>query len=164
MLALALLVLPRPAAKFLLELEKGYSLETLGYVPGAYSSIPDDAYLNIGSGAAEGGLLEVKSNNATYYLTFRQMRNSPDLNSLRNANFLVRNAVRGDTTIDGNPGSIYSSSEGTKTFIWTKENKRYEVETNDSSISEFEVARMAQSLTPLKVDIWEPVGVRQPAD
>ena len=153
--SLGLIFLTVPAQKFLLELEKGFSIEKLTYFPGGYEPVPDSDYLNMGSSTAQAGLIEVTSNNQSYSLTFRQMGNNKDAASIREAEINNQYPKAETTEINRIPTTVhYSSSE--VVYVWLKNNKRYEISTNDLFITISDLGKMEEGVVPLKVDALKP--------
>jgi hypothetical protein len=151
-----LIFLTVPAQKFLLELEKGFSIEKLTYLPGGYGPIPDSDYLDMGGSAARGGLIEVTSNNQSYFLTFGQMGNSKDGASVRDAEINNQYPRAKTTEINRIPTTVHYSSGG-GVYIWLKNNKRYEISTNDLFITISDLEKMEEGIVPLKVDVLKPI-------
>ena len=149
-----LIFLPRPAQKFMLELEKGYSIERLTYLPGGYE-IPESAYIDMGSSAANRGLLEVKAANESYFVIFRQMRSEAGA-TLSDAKLSDKYPVRSEETLNDIPVTVYTSLAGELNYVWEKGGKRYEIDTNDPFITKYEVGRVQKGIEPLVIDALKP--------
>lgn len=150
-----LIFLTAPAQKFLLEVEKGYSIEKLTYLPGGYEPISDSDYLNMGGSAASSGLIEVISKNQSYNLIFRQMGNNKDNASVRDVGIISQYPKMEIVELNGIGIKVHSSERGS-TYVWLKNNKRYELSTNDPFVTLYEVERVEEGLIPLKVDALKP--------
>lgn len=150
-----LIFLTLPAQKFLLELEKGYSIEKLTYLPGGYDPVPDGDYLNMGSGASQAGLIEVTSHNQSFFLTFGQMGDNRDANAIRDVGISSQYPNASTTYLNGITVTVHSSANGAS-YVWFENKKRYEILTNDPFVTMYEVARMEEGIVPLRVDIAKP--------
>lgn len=144
-----------PGQKFLLELEKGYAIEKLTYLPDGYEPIDQNSYINMGTGASQAGLIEVKSQNQSYFLIFRQMADNKDTNSLRDVEISTRYIKSVDAEFNGIKTKIYPFADGA-TYVWYKNNKRYEIMTNDLSITTYEVGRIDAGIVPVIIDGLKP--------
>lgn len=153
--SLGLIFLTVPAQKFLLELEKGYSIEKLTYLPGGYEPIPDGDYLNMGTGASQAGLIEVISHNQSYFLTFRQAGNNKDSSSVRDVEIGNQYPLASTSYLSGVAVAVHSSAGGAA-YVWFNNNKRYEILTNDPFVTQYEVERLMEGIVPLEVDALKP--------
>jgi hypothetical protein len=153
--SLVLIFLTAPAQKILLEMEKGYSIEKLTYLPEGYEPISDSSYLNMGSSAASSGLIEVTSTNQLYNFIFRQMGNNKDNASVRDVGIISQFPKVSNIEINGLDAKVHSSGSG-NCYVWTKNNKRYEIVTYDPFVTIDQVERAEESLSQIKIDILKP--------
>lgn len=134
----------------------GFKIEELTYLPSGYNEINKETYFNPKSDVPYQKYIEVTTRNDKTYIRFIQAGSTDTMNQYLDAIETDRYYTKESVSINKNQATIYYYRNSVRHIVWTENNKRYDISTNDPYVGLEELEKIQDGIKIIKIDFIEP--------
>ena len=139
------------------QFEAGFPIEKLAYVPKPYPDVNEDMYFNLRRGLPAYNYVETLFQSEEGFFKFSQTAINKSMNlyldSIDSGTYYNKETIM----INDQTATVTYYRDGSHRFVWFKDQKRYDLLTDDNGLARVEVERIESGLQAVKVDFLEPL-------
>ena len=157
LIAIGSSIFAEPLKFYIASQQAGFPIEKLTYLPNSYTDVAEGIYFELRSDVSTNRFVSVTFGSGGEYLRFTQSGNDGKLNLYLDGLEPGSYYSQENLEIEGKTVTVTYFRNDLRRFVWRSQDKRYELTTNDLTLSLNEAERIEAGLAVIKIDFLKPL-------